>query len=132
MTAAIATTYETLLTLGDCQLILDRRHREILLSWQGQKASHFDSCIALAVAQGLVAAARAKHKGRVVQIPRHHPRNPNATAEYFTRIWVSDDDKVWLQTQGPHSGPAYSFDVFEAITLVQGLISGVRALEGWR
>lgn len=132
MTAAVANPYETLLTLGDCRLVLDRRRSELLLSWTGQRTSHFDSCIALAMAQGLVAAVRAKQPGPVVQIPRHHLRNPQAQLEYFTRIWVSEDDKVWFQTQGPHCGPAYSFDVFETITLVQGLISGVRALEGWR
>lgn len=132
MTAAIASTYEPLCSLHDCRLILDRRHREIVLSCQGQKASHFDACIALAVAQGLVAATRCKEPGMIVQIPRFNARTPMAPVEYFTRIWVNANEHVFLQTQGPHNGPVYSFDVWETITLVQGIISGVRALQGWR
>ena len=131
-TAATANTFEPLCSLSDCGLILDRRHSEILLTCEGQKSSHFDPCIALAVAQGLLAACRSKEPGMIVQIPRFNAKKPMAPVEYFTRIWVDSDARIFVQTQGPHNGPAYAFDIWETITLVQGLISGVRASQGWR
>lgn len=132
MTATIATTYETLVLLGDCVLVLDRSHKEIQLRWAGHKSCHYDARVASAVAQGLLAALRARCPGPIVTIPRGGSTGPSAGLEYVTRIWLRQDQAVCIQTQGPFSGPLYCFDFYETLSLAQGLISGVRALSGWR